>query len=164
MENNIKKDQETEKQDNLEISQNPENASESSSEQESYNQEDIYKMNMFEQQINQLQKQLDMIKQTSKDIANLRDDLDGIKGQKGKEIFAHFGRGVYAKAQLLSEDLIVDIGGKKFVKKDIDSTKELIEGQIGKLEEAEKEVNKNLEGLQKEMMQLMSKFQGMGSL
>ena len=128
---------------------------------ENYNQEDLHRLSVFEQQSNQLQKQIEMIQKTAQEIASLSDELEGLKGKKDSEIFAHIGRGVYAKAKLLSEDLVVDIGGKKFVKKDIDSTKELIQGQVKKLQDAEKEVNKNLEDMQKEMMEIISRsFKG----
>lgn len=128
---------------------------------ENYSQEDIYKLSAYEQQMNNLQKQIESIKEASKEIAELGEEIEEIKGKKGQEIFAHIGRGIYAKAQLLSEDFIVDVGGRKFVKKDISETKELIQKQIKKLDDAEKEVSQNLEQIQNEMMNIISKsFRG----
>lgn len=119
--------------------------------------ENIYeKLGIYEQKINHLQKQIEMIKETNKEISYLSEDIEELKSKKDKEILANIGRGIYVKAKLLSEDFLVDIGGKKFVKKDIESTKKLIEKQIKKLDDAEKEINKNLEDIQKEMLEIIS--------
>ncbi len=109
------------------------------------NQEFIYKLGMFEQQIKQLQQQLQAVEQTITDLDSLNFGLDDLKGKIGKEILAPFGRGIFVKAKLLSEKLTVDVGGKNFVIKDIPQTKEIIQEQIKKLEDAKKELNDNLE-------------------
>lgn len=116
-------------------------------------QELMYKLSMFEQQMQQIQQQLKAIDQGIAEIGSLNLGLDDFKGAEGKEVLAPLGKGIFAKTKLLSEDLIVDIGGKNFVKKTIPQTQELIQGQIKKLEEIKKELHKNLESLNQELTQ-----------
>ena len=80
-------------------------------------QEMLFKLSMFEQKIQQLQQQLQAVEQGTIELNSLNLGLDEIKGKKEKEIFALIGRGIFAKAKLISEDLIVEVGEKKFVKK-----------------------------------------------
>ena len=114
-------------------------------------QELLYNLGVFEQQIRQLQQQLQLIEKSILDLNSLDFGLDEIKGSVGKEILAQLGRGIFAKTKLISEDLIVDIGEKTLVKKTIPETKKLIQEQIKKLEEIKKELQSNLEEINEEL-------------
>tara|TARA_Y100000034_G_scaffold64995_1_gene78643 strand:- start:393 stop:794 length:402 start_codon:yes stop_codon:yes gene_type:complete len=118
-------------------------------------QEILFKLSMSEQQIQQLHQQLQAVEQGSNELQSLTLGLDEIKGKNGKEIFAPIGRGIFIKAQLLSEDLTVDIGNKNFVKKTIPEAQILIKDQIEKLEEVKQELNSNLEKISKETRELI---------
>ena len=122
-------------------------------------QELIYKLNVFEQQANQIQQQLQAIEQGILELNSLNNGLDELEGKKDKEILAPFGRGIFVKAKLLSEDLIVDVGGKNFVEKDIPGTKKIIEEQLEKIEEVKVELNQTLENMQQEVSKLIEKAQ-----
>jgi len=126
-------------------------------------QELMFKLSMFEQQIQQLQQQLQAVERGIIDMASLEVGLDEISGGKGKEIFSSIGKGIFAKAKLDSEELIVDIGGANFVKKSIPETKKIIQSQIKKLEEAKKALNENLEKIGEEFTQLITDAQNMES-
>jgi len=116
------------------------------------NQEELmYKLSMYEQQINQLQQQLEAVEQAIIEMNSLVLGLNELTGSKEKEILAPIGRGIFVKTKLISEDLTVDVGGKNFVKKSIPETKELIKSQIKKLEEIKEELNKNLEEINNEL-------------
>jgi len=114
-------------------------------------QELLYNLGVFEQQIQQLQQQLQLIEKNILDLNSLDFGLDEIRGSVGKEILAQLGRGIFAKTKLISEDLIVDIGEKTLVKKTIPETKKLIQEQIKKLEEIKKELQNNLEEINVEL-------------
>ena len=122
-------------------------------------QEFIFKLSMFEQQIQQIQKQLQAIEQGIIELSSLNFGLDELKKGVNKEIFASIGRGIFVRAKILSEDLTVDVGGKNFVQKSIPQTKELIEEQIKKLEEIKKELENNLEEISKELDKTMLEAQ-----
>jgi len=93
-------------------------------------------------------------------LNDLNKGLDDLVGKKGKEILAQIGRGIFVKANLASEDLTVDIGGKKFVKKSIPQTKEMIGKQIGKLEDVYEQLSKSMEELNEEVMGMIGGMQG----
>lgn len=125
-------------------------------------QELIFKLSVFEQQIQQLQQQLQAIEQGIIEMNSLNIGLDELVGKKGKEILAPIGRGIFAKTKLLSEELTVDIGGKNFVKKTIPETKKVIGGQIKKLEDIKKEFENSLEKLGEELTKVMGEAREKG--
>jgi len=124
------------------------------------NPEIMQKFMMFEQQVRHLQSQLEAVERAVVDMNSLNIGLDEMKGATGKEILAPIGRGIFAKAQLLSEELLVDIGDKNFVKKNISDTQKIIEEQIQKLDDVKKELNQTLEKLSQEMTQMILEEQG----
>lgn len=122
-------------------------------------QELIFKLSMYEQQIRQLQQQLQAVEQGIIEMANLNLGLDELVDSKNKEILAPIGRGIFVKTKLLSEELTVDIGEKNFVKKSIPDTKKIIQEQLQKLEEVKKELNKNLDMISEEMTSMIQGIQ-----
>jgi prefoldin alpha subunit len=122
-------------------------------------QELFYKFNMFERQIREIQQQIEAVERGLIDLNSLNFGLDDIVGNTGKEIFAPFGKGIFVKAKLISEELNVDVGNGNFVKKSIPETKELIEEQIKKLQEVKEELEHNLEELGEEVTKMMSRAQ-----
>jgi len=122
-------------------------------------QEIIYKFSVFEQQMQQIQEQLELIEQGMHDLDELKKGLESIKGKKDKEIFAHIGKGIFVKAKLLSEDFIVDIGKKNFVKKNIDETKTMIDKQVERLESMKESLNGSIEDINSEMIKLIGEVE-----
>ena len=118
-------------------------------------QEILFKLSLFEQQINQMQQQLQSVEREIIDLSSLELELDDLKGSNGKEILAPVGRGIFAKAKLLSEDLIMDVGGKNFVKKTIPETQDIIKGQIKKLEQIKSQLQKNSDEISREAEKLI---------
>ena len=115
----------------------------------------MYKLAMFEQQIQQMQQQLQAVEQGIVDLSNLNFGLDELEGGKGKEIMSPIGQGIFASAKLLSEELVVDVGGKNFVKKTIPETKHLIENQIKKLNEIKKDLQNSIDEMGKEFEKVL---------
>ncbi|MBM3228548.1 prefoldin subunit alpha [Candidatus Pacearchaeota archaeon] len=122
---------------------------------EKNSQELLFKISMFEQHIENLRQQLSAVKESLVYLESLNLGLNDIKDSKGKEILASIGKGIFVKAQLISEELILDVGGKNFVKKDIPETKKIIGEQIKKLQEIKKELEEKLEEINKEMISLL---------
>jgi prefoldin alpha subunit len=123
-------------------------------------QELIYKLSVFEQQMQQIQQQLQMVEQGTIELKSLDKGLEELNGKNGTEFMAPFGRGIYAKAKLLSEELLVDIGEKNFVKKTIPQTKEMIAEQLKRLEEVAEQLNCSLEELNKEFSRMIESVEG----
>lgn len=122
-------------------------------------QEILFKLSRYEQQINHLQKQLQAIEEGLIDLSQLSLGLEELKGKNGKEILASVGRGIFVRAQLLSEELTVDVGEKTFLKKDIASTRELIGKQIDKLENIKGEVESAMEKMGEEIQKVIADAQ-----
>lgn len=122
-------------------------------------QELMFKLSMFEQQIQQLQQQLQAVEQGIVEMDSLSQGLGELVGSVDKEIMAPIGRGIFVKTKLLSEDLTVDIGNKTFVKKSIPEAQEMIKVQLVKLDEVKKELNDNLEKVGEEMQKVMEEGQ-----
>ena len=119
-------------------------------------QEIIFRLSMFEQQIQQLQEQINAVEKGIEELKSLDNGLDEIKQGVGKEILAPLGRGVFVKTKLESEKLTVDIGGKNFVEKSVPDTKSIIEDQITKLNSVKKDLTRNLEQMSQEMSKMVS--------
>ena len=123
-------------------------------------QELMYKLSMFEQQMQLIQQQIEAIEQAVNETSLLNSGLESLKNPKDKEIFASVGKGIYVKGKLLDEKLLVDVGGKRFVKKTVDETQETIKDQIKKLREVKKELENNLEKINGELERIFSEYQG----
>lgn len=123
-------------------------------------QEIIFKLSMFEQQMQQLQQQIQAVEQSIVELRSLSEGLNELKNSEGKEIMAQIGRGIFIKSKVVSEDLLVDIGGQNFVKKTIPETQELINEQIEKLKEAGKSLNNSVEEVSREAEHLMKNIEG----
>lgn len=122
-------------------------------------QELMFKLSMFDQQIQNIQQQSQAVEKAINDLSLLVVGLDDIKGAEGKEILAPIGRGIFVKSKIISEDLIVNIGSKNFVKKKIPQTQEVIKSQIKKLENAREELNKALEEVNNQLTETFMKAQ-----
>lgn len=127
-------------------------------------QELMYKLQMFEQQMQQMQQQIQAVEQGIIDLGNLNLGLDELVGKEGKEVMTLIGKGIFAKTKLMSEELVVDVGGKNFVTKSIPETKEMINEQLGKLREAKDILHENMENsgrdFEKMIMEAQSAHQG----
>ena len=122
-------------------------------------QELFFKLNMFEQQIQNLQQQLQAVEKAILDMSSLNLGLDELRGNKEKETLSLIGKGIFAKTKLISEELIVDVGGNNLIKKSIPDTQRIIKEQIEKLKEAKKELNKALEEISNQLTETMLEHQ-----
>jgi len=129
--------------------------------QNSEQQEIVIKFQMFEQQIRMIQEQLQAVEQAILELGSLNLSLDELIGKKDSEILAPVGRGIYASAKLLSEEFLVDIGNKNFVKKSIPETKKILQEQIKKLEKVREELNGELEKINTELTNVFMESQKM---
>jgi prefoldin alpha subunit len=118
------------------------------------NQEEVErKFKELEREIGYIDSQLKAVEEGIKEISLLKDGLNELVGKKGEEIFAPIGRGIFVHAKLESEDLLVNIGENKFIKKSIPETKKTIEDQIEKLNEIQERLIEELQRIDKELTQ-----------
>lgn len=123
-------------------------------------QELMFKLSMFEQQMQQIQEQTQAIDQAILDSNSLCLGLDELKNSRDKEVFSSIGRGIFIRSKIVSDDLLVDVGGKTFVQKTIPETQSIIEEQLEKLEEAKNELEEKTQEINQELTKLMVQYQG----
>lgn len=125
-------------------------------------QELFYKLSVFEQQIQQLQQQLQIIEQNINDLNSLNFGLDDIEVSVGNEMLAPLGKGIFVKSKILSKELTVDVGNKTFVKKSVPETKKIINEQTEKLESIKQDVTNKIQEVDKELTETIREAQKIG--
>jgi len=105
----------------------------------------------FEREIDYIDSQLRAVEEGIKEMDSLKEELGGLVGKKEEEIFAPIGRGIFVKAKIISEELLVDVGEKNFIKKSIPETKEIVEGQIKKLKEVQEQLVNQMKKIDEEI-------------
>ncbi|MAH06692.1 prefoldin subunit alpha [Candidatus Pacearchaeota archaeon] len=118
---------------------------------------EIIKVQMMEQEVNQLNEQLKVVEQNVVELGSLNESLDELG--KGKEILANLGKKIFVPVEIKDDKLMVDIGKDHMVKKSVGDTKVIVENQIGSLMDVKGHVMERLQGLEEEMNELIMKIQ-----
>ena len=105
----------------------------------------------FEREIEYIDSQLRAVEEGIKEMGSLSEGLGELVGKKDEEIFAPIGRGIFVKAKIISEELLVDVGEKNFIKKSIPETKEIVEEQIKKLKEVQEQLVNQMKNIDEEI-------------
>ena len=128
--------------------------------------QEIYmEFQMLEQHIRQLQSQLEMVTHQLMELAATSSSLDEFKKiSSGKDIFVPLSAGIFAKASIKdTSDLLVNVGANVAVKKDIDSTKKLIQGQMDEIRKIQKQMADELDKMMHHAAQLEMQLQSIVS-
>jgi len=106
-------------------------------------------MQLIEQQMQQVQKQLKIIEGQIQELNLTEQALDDLKTTKpGTEILVPMASGIFVKAELKeNKELAINVGADTVVKKDVDEAKKLITDQIEEVTKMQQELNSNLEKL-----------------
>jgi len=137
-------------------------------EEEKKLQEKYMEMKMLEEQMKEIQKQTQVVEQQLVELTTTTQSLEDFKKtNKGDEILVPISSGIFAKAGLKdNKEFLVNVGADTIVKKDIDSTKKLIEKQVEEMKELHATVNMQMQRLalhassiEKELRELASKVQ-----
>ena len=82
----------------------------------------------------------------------------------GKELFVPLSSGIFAKASIKdTSELLVNVGANVAVKKDVASTKKLIQKQMEEIKKIQKQMINDLEKMTNHAAQLERQLQGMVS-
>ncbi len=122
-------------------------------------QEMIFRLQLMEQQMQQLQQQMEAVVRGIGELESLDLGLDEIPKSTGKEILAQVGKGIYVKAKVISEELTVNVGENNFVNRSVPEAKKMIQDQILKLKDVERELKENLEAANGEFMGMVQEYQ-----
>lgn len=113
-------------------------------------QEQIMKFQILQEEAQQLNQQLQMIEQNIQEISDIESSLNELEKNETKEVLANLGKKIFIPVEIKEKNLVVEVGNKKFVKKSIGETKNLILEQISRLNIAKTQINERLESLQSE--------------
>lgn len=132
-------------------------------EKEKKAQEVYMEFQALDQHIKQLQKQLEMITHQLMEISATSHSLDEFgKIQPGKEIFVPLSSGLFAKAEIKNtSELLVNVGANVAVKKDIASTKRLMQTQFDEMKKIQSRIIDDLEKMTSRAVQLETQLQSL---
>ena len=125
-------------------------------------QEYLLKLAMFEQEINALGQQLQVIEQQTLEMQNLQLGLQELKESREKQMFANLGKNIFIKTEIKDKNLLVDVGNRVFVKKSIDETLKVAEEQLGKLMETKDKLIDKMQEIQKQTEKVISEVEKSG--
>lgn len=90
----------------------------------------INEINMYKQQAELIQQQIELIRASMADVESLANTLDDLKDKDSVEAFVPVGAGSFIKGELKNTDeIIMSIGAGVAVKKDVEGAKEIISTQ-----------------------------------
>ena len=119
----------------------------------------FFKINMLDQYMKNIQQQIEAVENEIGELNSLKKGLEELKGSSGKEIFSSIGKNIFIKTKIVSEELLVRIGGESLVKKSIPETARIIELQVKKLENIREELIREIEKLNKEAKKLLASME-----
>ena len=128
-------------------------------------QEMYMEFKMLDQYIKQLQSQLEMITHQLIELNATNNSLNEFdKLSAGKELFVPLSSGIFAKASIKdTSELLVNVGANVAVKKDVASTKKIIQKQMEEIKKIQKQMINDLEKMTNHAAQLERQLQGMVS-
>ena len=126
-------------------------------------QEMYMEFQMIDGQIKQLQNQIEMITRQLIELTVANNSLDDFgKTKEGKEIFVPISAGIFAKAVLMERsELLVNVGANVAVKKDVPSTKALLQNQIEEIKRIQKQMMDELENMTGMAAKMEMQLQGL---
>jgi len=119
----------------------------------------FFKINMLDQYMKNIQQQIEAVENEIVELNSLKKGLEELKNSSGKEIFSSIGKNIFVKTKIISEELLVRIGGDTLIKKSIPETAKIMEVQIKKLENIKEELLNEIEKLNKEAEKLLSSIE-----
>ena len=119
----------------------------------------------IEQHIKQLQQQLEAVTNQLIELHGTGSSLEELrKIYSGKEIFVPLSSGIFAKARVQdTSELLVNVGAGVAVKKDVASTKKLIQNQIEEIKKIQKHMIEELEKMTSHAAGIESQLQSLVS-
>ncbi len=120
---------------------------------------------MLDQNIKQMQKQLEMVTGQLYELTVTLSSLDGVqKIDLKKEVLIPLSAGIFAKGSLkTNSELLVNVGANVVVKKDIPSTRNLIQRQIEDVKKIQEQTIAEIENLAKHASQVEMQLHKMAS-
>lgn len=115
----------------------------------------ILEIRILESQIAKLEQQMALLDQQIIELQSLQADLDAIKKVKQQDILAPLGRDVFIRSKLEPVDsVLLNVGAKVMVKKDIAGAKATLEKQRQRFLEVKGVINKEIDKIVERIMEI----------
>ena len=115
---------------------------------------------MLKQQSEEAENQFDFVNRQINELEQFSKGLKELEKEKEQEILAPLGRGIYTKAKKnINEKLFVEVGAGVVVRKSPEETREIIEGQLKKFDEARIQLITQLEVFRHEFGNLLKEVE-----
>ena len=115
----------------------------------------LFKLSLLEQQSQEIKQQVEIVDSQISEMENLKLSLNKLEKSKEKEILAPLGRGIFAKSELKSDKIFVNIGSRILVKKSFIEAAEIIEKQVNELNGIKDELLKRAEEINSNLYELI---------
>jgi prefoldin alpha subunit len=112
-------------------------------------QEKYLEMQLMNQQIKRMQKQVDSIETQLSEIVSVKEALDILRSTKtGSELLVPLHSGIFIKAGLMdAKELLVNVGGNVVVSKSVDDTKAMLDIQVKELRSMREELMDSIKSM-----------------
>ena len=123
-------------------------------------QEMLQKAIMLKQQSEEVERQLNFVKEQISELEKFSENLKVLDESKEKEILANLGRGVHMKVDRKTEEkLFVEAGAGVLVRKTPKEAREIIQEQIKKFNEARLQLTAQLEEYASEFRKMIAEVE-----
>ncbi|MEM4253917.1 MAG: prefoldin subunit alpha [Candidatus Woesearchaeota archaeon] len=124
-------------------------------------QQKYFELQLLDQQMKQVQKQVEAVERQVAEIEEVRKSLDELAASKvGSEMFVPISNGIFVKARLEdNKSLAVNVGGSTVVKKNIPSTKAMLEEQAVDMRKFQAEMVEQFEKMAERAAELQRELQ-----
>ncbi|MEK6984286.1 MAG: prefoldin subunit alpha [Nanoarchaeota archaeon] len=124
-------------------------------------QEVYMEFQLLEQHIKKLQKQLELVTHQLMELNTTCHSLDEFTNiHSGKEILVPLSSGIFLKASVKdASELLVNVGANVAIKKDIPSTKKLVQKQMEEMAKIQKQMMEEMEKMTNHAAQLEGQLQ-----
>lgn len=122
-------------------------------------QETILKIQMMEQEINQLNEQIQIVDHNNEYMNSLLETINEIDKDETNDIMVDLGKRIFIPVEIKKRKLFLDVGKGNFVKKSMKETKEVIETEKMKLIESKNNIIIRLNQLNEEMENMIKEIE-----
>lgn len=122
----------------------------------------IQEISALESFTSQLEKHQEVIKEQISELGGFLDYAKELSRNNSREILASIGKGVYAKANLIEEKLLVNVGAGVLIKKSPQEVEKVVEEQIIKLKKTRSNVSIQLEIYAQKLAEMLEVLKNQG--
>jgi len=119
----------------------------------------LMKLSLLEQQARQVEGQIQQVDGQIGEIEVLKNSLLNLGKEKGSEILAPVGKGIFAKSELKEDKFFVNVGAGIFLKKNPEQAVEIIDEQIERLKSLRLELIEAISKINEELNKVVQEAQ-----